>query len=72
MNSFDIERFKTSVTTLANASELVAHVMIKVSGNDLSSTIGSTSDPKSLTPIGKMDMFRAFAQTRFQKNLNLA
>jgi len=57
------EKARKSVTTLANATELAAQVIINIAGNDISNTIGGS-------PLG-MNTIRAMAQARFQDKLKL-
>lgn len=63
MTGFQVEKAETSAIVLANASELVARVMLNIAGNDLSNKMG-------LSTI-TMSSLRSLALARFQKNLNL-
>lgn len=63
MNAYNFDRSMTSAKTLANASEIVARVIISVAGNDISNKMGSSS--VTLTSL------RSLALARFQRNLKI-
>jgi hypothetical protein len=63
MNAYNFDRSMTSAKTLANASEIVARVIIGVAGNDISNKMGSGS--VTLTSL------RSLAMARFQRNLRI-
>jgi hypothetical protein len=64
MNAYNFDRSTTSAKTLANASEVVARVIVEVAGNDLSNKLGNSS--VTLSSI------RSLALARFQRNLKIS
>jgi hypothetical protein len=60
MNAYQFDRSKTSTKTLANASELVARVILNIAGNDLSNKMGNSTITLS--------SLRSLALARIQKN----
>lgn len=64
MNAFQFEKSKLTTMTLANASELVARVMVNIAGNDLSNKMGNST----IT----MSSLRSLALARFQRNLKIS
>ncbi len=60
LTAYQFDRSKTSAKTLANASELVARVIMNVAGNDLSTKMGNSNVTLS--------SLRALALARIQKN----
>lgn len=64
MNAYNFDRSTTSAKTLANASEVVARVIVEVAGNDLSTKLGNSS--VTLSSI------RSLALARLQRNLKIS
>lgn len=64
MNDFQYEKSKVTTNTLANASEVVARVVLNIAGNDLSNKMGNSTI--TLTSL------RSLALARFQRNLKIS
>ena len=56
------QRERESQVTLANANELVAHVVMEVAGNDVSNTLNGSRITSSV--------IKTLAQARFRDHLN--
>lgn len=63
MNAFQFDKSKLTTLTLANASEVVARVILNIAGNDISNRMGNSTI--TLTSL------RSLALARFQSNLKV-
>lgn len=64
MTEFEFSKSQVTTRTLANASEVVARVMLNVAGNDLSNKMGNSTI--TLTSL------RSLALARIQRNLKIS
>jgi hypothetical protein len=64
MASLVAERIQKSVTVLANATELAAAIIVRISGNEVANTINGA--------LVSRQTARTMIQSRFEKNLQKA
>ena len=62
MDTLECQRVKQSIIVLANANEVVTHIVSHIAGNDISNTLNGS--------FITANMLRGLAQTRIKKYLD--